>query len=303
LKETRPLWPPQRGVGLREPNLGKTNPFVSLHYSPAICFAPSLSDSLLFLTLTRLVVVIIFENFSFALFTPPLGDFQGVSQACSRSPLPRHSSTSPARVVAGGSGPRRVSRSSFRLEKCSAPGSPVDPQYLLSTPRCQVTESSDWEAVYSPSYQFSREEDGALKSGSVQSHRRASDVSAAPRLDGLHFPSAPGVNEGGWEVVRPRYWWRRTLKNPERAPRNHQLDVKGTSLFKLKLKGKCYNCLSPAHLAFRCLAPPRCWQCLQSGHRTRYCNQMSTREHSMLLNATLFQPSTLQGVPPTRICC
>jgi hypothetical protein len=33
-------------------------------------------DSIIFLTLTRLVVVIIFENFSFALFTPPLGDFQ-----------------------------------------------------------------------------------------------------------------------------------------------------------------------------------------------------------------------------------
>jgi hypothetical protein len=32
---------------------------------------------IIFLTLTRLVVVIIFENFSFALFTPPpLGDFQ-----------------------------------------------------------------------------------------------------------------------------------------------------------------------------------------------------------------------------------
>jgi hypothetical protein len=76
LKETRPLWPPQRGVGLREPNLGKTNPRVSLHYSLAICFAPSLADSIIFLTLTRLVVVIIFENFSFALFTPPLGDFQ-----------------------------------------------------------------------------------------------------------------------------------------------------------------------------------------------------------------------------------
>jgi hypothetical protein len=41
----------------------------------AICFAPSLADSLIFLTLTRLVVVIIFENFSFAVFTPPLGDF------------------------------------------------------------------------------------------------------------------------------------------------------------------------------------------------------------------------------------
>jgi hypothetical protein len=33
-------------------------------------FAPSLADSIIFLTLTRLVVVIIFDNFSFALFTP-----------------------------------------------------------------------------------------------------------------------------------------------------------------------------------------------------------------------------------------
>jgi hypothetical protein len=61
---------------LREPNLGKTNPRVSLHYSLAICFAPSLADLIIFLTLTRLVVVIVFEIFSFALFTPPLGDFQ-----------------------------------------------------------------------------------------------------------------------------------------------------------------------------------------------------------------------------------
>jgi hypothetical protein len=38
LKETRPLWPPQRGVGLQEPNLGKTNLRVSLAYSLGICF-------------------------------------------------------------------------------------------------------------------------------------------------------------------------------------------------------------------------------------------------------------------------
>jgi hypothetical protein len=75
LKETRPLWPPQRGVGLREPNLGKTNPRVTL-FLFAICFAPSLADSFIFLTLTRLVVVFIFVNFSFPLFTPPLGDYQ-----------------------------------------------------------------------------------------------------------------------------------------------------------------------------------------------------------------------------------
>jgi hypothetical protein len=75
LKETRPLWPPQRGVGLQEPNLGKTNLRVSLAYSLGICFAPSLADLFIFLTLTRLVVVFIFVNFSFALFTPPLGDY------------------------------------------------------------------------------------------------------------------------------------------------------------------------------------------------------------------------------------
>jgi hypothetical protein len=38
-------------------------------------FLRPLSDSFLFLTLTRLVVVIKFVNFRFALFTPPLGDF------------------------------------------------------------------------------------------------------------------------------------------------------------------------------------------------------------------------------------
>jgi hypothetical protein len=36
----------------------------------------SLSDSFIFLTLTRLVVVIKFINFRFTLFTPTLGDFQ-----------------------------------------------------------------------------------------------------------------------------------------------------------------------------------------------------------------------------------
>jgi hypothetical protein len=48
VERDRPLWPPQRGVGLQEPNLGKTNLCVSLVYSLAICFAPSLADSFLY---------------------------------------------------------------------------------------------------------------------------------------------------------------------------------------------------------------------------------------------------------------
>jgi hypothetical protein len=46
-----------------------------------ICFAPSLSDSLIFVTLTRLVVVLKFINFRFTLFSPPLGDFYSPSAA------------------------------------------------------------------------------------------------------------------------------------------------------------------------------------------------------------------------------
>ena len=40
LKETRPLWPPQRGVGLQKPNLGKTNPRVTLFICLRFVFHP-----------------------------------------------------------------------------------------------------------------------------------------------------------------------------------------------------------------------------------------------------------------------
>jgi hypothetical protein len=49
LKETRPLWPPQRGVGLQEPNLGKTNPRVTLFICLRFVFHP-LSRTRFFIT-------------------------------------------------------------------------------------------------------------------------------------------------------------------------------------------------------------------------------------------------------------
>jgi hypothetical protein len=45
----------------------------------------------LLLTLTRLVVVFIFVNFSFALFTPPLGDFHRVAARSARPARPHAS--------------------------------------------------------------------------------------------------------------------------------------------------------------------------------------------------------------------
>jgi hypothetical protein len=76
LKETRPLWPPQRGVGLREPNLGKTNPRVSLHYSLAICFH-ALSLGLVFISNTNPACSCVYIcKFQFRPIHPPLGDYQ-----------------------------------------------------------------------------------------------------------------------------------------------------------------------------------------------------------------------------------
>jgi hypothetical protein len=70
LKETRSLRPPQRGVGLRELNLSKTNPRVTLLIHLRFVLRPLSRTRFIFLTLTRLVVVIKFVNFRFTLFTP-----------------------------------------------------------------------------------------------------------------------------------------------------------------------------------------------------------------------------------------
>jgi hypothetical protein len=47
-------------------------------------FLRPLSDLHLFLTLTRLIVVLKLLNFRFALFTPPLGGFQGGKEPLAR---------------------------------------------------------------------------------------------------------------------------------------------------------------------------------------------------------------------------
>jgi hypothetical protein len=126
-----------------------------------------------------------------------------------------------------------------------------DPHRQTSMPRILATEKAKGVADCSPDFQLSCKVEGALNSGNVWSHRRAAGLNVVPRLNGQEpYPAASDVNEGGWSVVRPRYWWRKNWTTPERTRQNHQFDVKGTGLFKLKLKGKCYNCLSPEHHAF-----------------------------------------------------
>jgi hypothetical protein len=76
LKETRPLWPPQRGVGLQEPNLGKTNLRVSLAYRLGFVLRP-LSRTRFFITNANPACSCVYIcKFQFRPIHPPLGDFQ-----------------------------------------------------------------------------------------------------------------------------------------------------------------------------------------------------------------------------------
>jgi hypothetical protein len=65
------LWPPQRGVGLQEPNLGKTNPRVTLFICLRFVLRPLLRTHLLLLTLTPACSCDYFCKFQFRPIHPP----------------------------------------------------------------------------------------------------------------------------------------------------------------------------------------------------------------------------------------
>jgi hypothetical protein len=92
LKETRPLWPPQRGVGLQEPNLGKTNPRVTLFICLRFVFHP-LSRTHFFITNANPACSCVYTcKFQFRPIHPPLGDYQLAS--CTVSASGTHPKTS-----------------------------------------------------------------------------------------------------------------------------------------------------------------------------------------------------------------
>jgi hypothetical protein len=79
------------------------------------------------------------------------------------------------------------------------------------------------------------------------------------------------VDDEGWSVVKPKFWWWKNFDFLGDDPFKQQIEMNGTSFLKKKLSGKCLNCLMSDHYAYLCSAPVRCWQCLQAGHRARSC--------------------------------
>lgn len=113
-----------------------------------------------------------------------------------------------------------------------------------------------------------------LNADSDPSRRRVPVSVCAPGHDG-HLPINQckvvplRADDDGWTEVKPKYWWRKIQGNLGQSLQ--QIDAMGTRLFKSKLQGKCFNCLSPNHFAFRCSAATRCWLCLHTGHRASLC--------------------------------
>jgi hypothetical protein len=80
------LWPPQRGVGLREPNLGKTNPRVTLFICLRFVLRP-LSRTRFFITNANPACSCVYIcKFQFRPIHPPLGDYQQGHRHCALLP-------------------------------------------------------------------------------------------------------------------------------------------------------------------------------------------------------------------------
>lgn len=142
----------------------------------------------------------------------------------------------------------------------------------ISWQRIPISEKMKWAADISPvSRQICNSVRG-LNAGSTPSHQHVLISGCAPESDGhlsinRNRSDSQRVEDNGWTEVKPRYWWRKNQGNLGKS--QQQVDAKGSCLFKSKLQGKCFNCLSSNHYAFRCSTATRCWFCLQTGHRAR----------------------------------
>jgi hypothetical protein len=66
-----------------------------------------------------------------------------------------------------------------------------------------------------------------------------------------------------------KYWWRESRRLNSKSPWPESKLI--SNFFKIKTKGKCFNCLALDHIKLNCRDPPKCWSCGRSGHISSFC--------------------------------
>jgi hypothetical protein len=144
-------------------------------------------------------------------------------------------------------------------------------QTLLADPlqRTPYSEKMKWSVDDPSVLQQKFNSSATVNANSALFHQPAAGGADSGPFGHLYFncreTASMRLEDAGWSVVKPKFWWRKNFANPRRS------SEKASSHFKLKLHDKCYNCLSPGHLAFCCSVPSRCWFCLLPGHQARTC--------------------------------
>lgn len=101
------------------------------------------------------------------------------------------------------------------------------------------------------------------------------------RANSHHHHSLPDDLSSEWKVVKPRRWWRKRAL-PSSTPTS-MLGLPNTSTwccphtslpaYKEVIWGKCFCYLATDHRIADCHDPPRCLNCLASGHFAHSCRQ------------------------------
>ncbi|KAK1677179.1 hypothetical protein QYE76_038027 [Lolium multiflorum] len=103
----------------------------------------------------------------------------------------------------------------------------------------------------------------------------------------------PQDPQGKWQIVRPKFWWRKINPSFPRAARAAPMQRSSRGELASEsdpFKGRCFRCLSALHFVRDCKDTVRCLDCKKPGHRARDC--LSKR--SAAAGAT----SATQPLPP-----